>query len=126
MTQHNEPLVLINLFSMPAEGVDQFLADWERNTEHSRTAKGFRGTRLHRSLDPEADYPLVNVARWDSEEDWQEAVSRFFLASHPEHEGEQGPWVSAHPDLYKVVHVIDDPQAEAFPRDTDASGQASR
>ncbi|MFD2420469.1 antibiotic biosynthesis monooxygenase family protein [Amycolatopsis pigmentata] len=113
MTVQDEPLVLINLFSMPAEMVDKFVADWERSTMASRDAKGFRGTRLHRSLDPDAEYPVVNIARWDSVEDWQAAIEKFFSEPREDHVG--GGWSSLtpHPNLYTVVHVTEDPQAKA-------------
>jgi heme-degrading monooxygenase HmoA len=113
MTERDEPLVLINLFSMPPEKVDQFVADWESSTAASKDVKGFRGTRLHRCIDPDAEYPLVNVARWDSVEDWQTAIDKFFSAPRSDHEEGGRSWVSANPNLYTVVSVIDDPQADA-------------
>ena len=122
-----EPLVLVNLFSMPAEMVDTFVAGWEKNTADARDAPGFRGTRLHRALDPDARYPIVNIARWDSVEEWEAAIGKHYLpGARPagaslqgEHPG-AGP-VSAHPQLYQVVHVTPDPR-EAEP---DRSGPAA-
>ena len=73
-----EPLVLINVFSMPPEMVDSFITTWTDNAEKVKNAKGFRGTRLHRAIDPDARFPLVNVARWDSAEDWQAAIGGRF------------------------------------------------
>ena len=103
----SEPLVLINLFSMPAELVDDFVGRWEASVAAARHAPGFRGTRLHRSLDPEATYPVVNIARWDSVEDWQAAFDKYFSGPGRRDVG----WnpVSAHPTLYSVVHVTPDP-----------------
>src|SRR5947209_2839071 len=75
----SEPLVLINLFSMPAEMVDDFVANWETNIAVAGGAKGFRGTRLHRALDPSATYPVVNIARWDSVEDWAATIRQHFV-----------------------------------------------
>lgn len=113
MSERDEPLVLINLFSMPPDKVDRFVADWQSTTAQSGAVKGFRGTRLHRSIDPDAEYPLVNVARWDSVEDWQAAIEQLFSSRRSDHEDENGPWVSANPNLYTVVHVVEDPQADA-------------
>jgi hypothetical protein len=109
----SEPLVLINLFSMPAEMVDGFVDGWEASIAAAKDAPGFRGTRLHRSLDPGATYPVVNVARWDSVEDWQAAFDKYFsVPSRPDDAGQPGGgWnaVTAHPALYSVVHVTQDP-----------------
>lgn len=109
----SEPLVLINLFSMPAEMVDDFVDQWEASIAAAKNAPGFRGTRLHRSLDPGATYPVVNVARWDSVKDWQAAFDKYFAGpSRREGAGsgnsDRGA-VSAHPTLYSVVHVTPDP-----------------
>ena len=103
-----EPLVLINLFSMPPEMVDGFVDNWAANIERAKGAKGFRGTRLHRAIDPDATYPIVNIARWDSVEDWQATVSRHFSAPSPIADRTGIP--NAHPALYTVVHTTADPQ----------------
>jgi heme-degrading monooxygenase HmoA len=109
----SEPLFLINLFSMPAELVDDFVGGWEASTAAAKDAPGFRGTRLHRSLDPDAPYPVVNVARWDSAEDWRAAFDQYF--SRPRRGQAGGGWsaVAAHPALYSVVHVTPDPGARS-------------
>ena len=112
----SEPLVLINLFSMPAELVDDFVGQWEASIAAARHAPGFRGTRLHRSLDPDAPYPVVNVARWDSVEDWEAAFGKYFSRPRREDTGQAGGgWnaVSAQPALYSVVHVTPDPGARS-------------
>ena len=85
----------------------------------ARGDKGFRGTRLHRALNPAAHYPVVNIARWDSVEDWEASVRKHFLSSAGARVGSlQGPQtgagpISAHPNLYTVVHVTPDPQEVA-------------
>lgn len=106
----SEPLVLINLFSMPAEMVDDFVSGWEAGIAAAKNAPGFRGTRLHRSLDPGATYPVVNIARWDSVEDWRAAFGKYFSGPSRREGSEAGNGaVSAHPALYSVVHVTPDP-----------------
>ena len=112
----SEPLVLINLFSMPAEMVDDFVANWESNIAVAGGARGFRGTRLHRALDPSATYPVVNIARWDSIEDWEATIRQHFVRTERDPNARlQGPQVGsgpvkAHPNLYRVVHITPDPQ----------------
>jgi heme-degrading monooxygenase HmoA len=123
----SEPLVLINLFTMPAEMVDDFVGQWEASIAAAKNAPGFRGTRLHRSLDPDAPYPVVNVARWDSAQDWQSAFDKYFSSPGQHQDARQsdarqadggqadGGWgaVSAHPALYSIVHVTPDPTASS-------------
>ena len=101
-----EPLVLINLFAMPPELVDGFVAQWPDSTAAAATANGFRGTKLHRAIDPDAPFPLVNIARWDSVEDWRATVARHFSGF-----GEGPGPVTAQPALYTVVHVTEDPRS---------------
>lgn len=103
-----EPLVLINLFSLPPEEVDGFVAAWESNIAPASQAPGFRGTRLHRAIDPNAPFPIVNIARWDSVEDWEATIREHFAP--PSGSGQRAP--RARPALYTVVHVTPDP-AEA-------------
>jgi heme-degrading monooxygenase HmoA len=108
MPERTEPLVLINLFSMPREMVDDFVAHWESSIAPAKGAAGFRRTRLHRAIDPDAPYPVVNIARWDSVEDWRATVARHFAAPGPR--AREADVLVAHPALYTVVHTTPDPQ----------------
>jgi|SRR4051794_19223950 heme-degrading monooxygenase HmoA len=111
MTEPTEPLVLINLFSMPPEAVDRFIANWEATIAPAKNAKGFRGTRLHRAISPDAPYQVVNVARWDTVEDWQATVSQHFSA--PGSRAHDTGVPAAQPALYTVVRATPDPQGSA-------------
>jgi hypothetical protein len=56
---------------------------------------------------------VVNIARWDSVEDWQAAVSKYFSAPTERSgalEGGAGP--VPQPALYTVVRSTPDPRAE--------------
>jgi heme oxygenase (mycobilin-producing) len=87
---------LINAFEVP-EGEDEvFLAGWERTRELLSAQKGYISTRLHRSLRPDADFRFVNVARWDSPQAFQAAMSQ--LGS-----GEASVPFRFHASLYEVV-----------------------
>jgi hypothetical protein len=59
----SEPLVLINLFSIPAGLVDDFVANWGTSIAVAGDARDFRGTHLHRALDPNATYMKQNSMR---------------------------------------------------------------
>lgn len=90
-----ESLVLINLFSMPAG----------------------------RALDPDATFPVVNVARWDSVDDWQAASAEHFSGPgelgggdderDPAEPADSWGAVRAHPALYAIAHVTPDPRGTA-------------
>jgi heme oxygenase (mycobilin-producing) len=78
-----EPVVLINAFEVP-EGADEtFLQGWERTREFLSAREGYRSTRLHRSLSPDADFRFVNVAIWESEEAFRDATSQPEFANAP-------------------------------------------
>lgn len=94
-------VILINPFEVPAgTDDDEFLRGWERAAEYMRQQPGFVGTRLHRSLAPDARFRFINVAEWASPQDFQAALgSEEFreLASG-------GPPGS--PALYEVVRSV--------------------
>ena len=69
-------VILINPFEVPEGTADEdFLRGWERAANYMREQPGFVGTRLHRALAPDARFRFVNVAEWESPQDFQAAVS---------------------------------------------------
>ncbi|MGH2881521.1 MAG: antibiotic biosynthesis monooxygenase family protein [Solirubrobacteraceae bacterium] len=104
------PITLINVFEVPAEQVDEFIDRWRDRAKIMATAPGFRDSRLHRAVSPQARFQLINVAHWDSEADldaaldsgaWQERVRA--LREDPEM-----PF-SANPALYQAVADLSKP-----------------
>jgi heme-degrading monooxygenase HmoA len=68
-------VILINPFEVPDGTNDEdFLRGWERAADYIRQQPGFVGTRLHRALRPDARFRFVNVAEWESPQDFQAAV----------------------------------------------------
>jgi heme-degrading monooxygenase HmoA len=68
-------VILINPFEVPeATNDEDFLRGWERAADYMRQQPGFVSTRLHRALRPEARFRFVNVAEWESPQDFQAAV----------------------------------------------------
>jgi heme-degrading monooxygenase HmoA len=69
-------VILINPFEVP-EGIDEdeFLRGWQRAADYMREQPGFVSTRLHRALAPDARFRFINVAEWESPQDFQAAVS---------------------------------------------------
>jgi heme oxygenase (mycobilin-producing) len=68
-------VVLINPFEVPPGNDDQFLMGWERVAEYMREQPGFISSRLHRALSTDARFRFINVAEWQSPQDFQAAVA---------------------------------------------------
>jgi heme-degrading monooxygenase HmoA len=76
MHAHNGPVVLINLFEVPAEADEGFIAAWERTRDFLAAQPGYRSTALHRSLGGDAEFRFVNVAEWASPAAFQAATAQ--------------------------------------------------
>jgi heme-degrading monooxygenase HmoA len=91
-------VVLINLFEVPPADDDDFLSSWELTRQLLRARHGYLGTRLHRSLAPDAEFRFVNVATWPSADAFQAAIDDpGFRKATADISGR------AHPSLYEVV-----------------------
>ncbi|MEU7768995.1 antibiotic biosynthesis monooxygenase family protein [Nocardia sp. NPDC049190] len=98
MTDHG--VTFINAIEVPAERVDEFIAQWRERAMLMRTAPGFRDVRLHRALSPDARFQLVNVAHWDSAEACEAAGANPTVVTSVD---EAGKIAGANPGLYEVV-----------------------
>jgi heme-degrading monooxygenase HmoA len=90
-------VTLINVFEVPPEADEPFIAGWERARDFLATQEGFTATALHRALRADVEFRFVNVARVDSPEAWKRAIA------DPAFPGGKMPF-PAHPGLYEVVH----------------------
>jgi heme-degrading monooxygenase HmoA len=99
--QPDVSVILINPFEVP-EGTndEEFLRGWERAADYMRQQPGFVSTRLHRALRPDAHFRFVNVAEWESPQDFQVAVGREQFR-----EIAQGA-ATGSPALYEVVRSV--------------------
>ena len=70
-----EPVVLINVFEVPAADAQQFVAAWEKTRDYLQRYPAHLETALHQALGSDADFQFVNVAHWHSAEEFTEAVS---------------------------------------------------
>jgi heme-degrading monooxygenase HmoA len=96
MDANSGPVVLINLFEVPAGAEEGFIAAWERARDFLQAQGGYRSTELHQSLGPDAEFRFVNVAEWASPAAFQAATGQ------PDFPGREMPF-PAHPGLYQVV-----------------------
>ncbi len=72
-------VVLINVFEVPAGQDEEFLVGWEQGKAIMKAIMkgqpGYLSTALHRSLDPTAQFRSINVAHWESAQDFSAAVN---------------------------------------------------
>jgi len=101
---NDSPVTLINVFEVPAEHVDAFIAGWAERAALMGTKPGFLDTRLHRALSPQTRFQLVNVAHWETPEamhaatadpEFQQRISA--AVADPQ------ILISANPALYQVA-----------------------
>ena len=96
-----EPLVLINSFEVPGEQAGQFIAAWEKTRDYLAAQPGYVDTALHQSVTPGAEFQFVNIARWQTAEDFQRATQS---AGFRESAAGLAPY-RPHPGLYRVVRT---------------------
>jgi heme-degrading monooxygenase HmoA len=91
-------VLLINLLEVPAPDEDDFMSAWEQARRLMWAQPGYLGTRLHRSLAPDAEFRFVNIAAWPSAGAFQAAIDDLaFREATAEISGR------AHPSLYEVA-----------------------
>jgi heme oxygenase (mycobilin-producing) len=69
-----ESVILINSFEVPAADAEQFIAAWEKTRDYLQSQPGYIDTALHQALNPAADFQFVNVAHWQTAEDFRNAM----------------------------------------------------
>jgi heme oxygenase (mycobilin-producing) len=97
-----EPITLINVFEIDSDDVELFLQEWRERARFMGRQPGFRSLRLHRALDPDSRFQLVNVAEWDSAEALQAATAQDFFQQSTQR-STQDFAVAAHPAIYRVA-----------------------
>ena len=71
----NAPVILINPFTVPEGKLDEAIAFWEAGRDFLAQQPGYISTKLHQSLAPDAHYALINVAEWETAEDFKAATA---------------------------------------------------
>jgi hypothetical protein len=81
----------VELFEVPADEDERFLAGWERLRGALAQQRGYLGTRLYRSV-AAADFRFVDITRWSSPlmvaralklHDVRDAIDALPFTSHP-------------------------------------------
>ena len=97
----DDGVLFVNCFRFAPEAHDAAYAAWLRVNAYMVTKPGYRSHRLHRRLDDDAPFGLVNVVAWESVEAWEAAHDEGFRAVA----GGELPFTS-HPTLCRPVEVL--------------------
>ena len=90
--------ILINVFEVPEGRDEEFLAGWEEAKRFMERQRGYVSTAQHRSLDRNARFRYVNVAVWETPEDFRAALDHpTFVALR-----DATPFAH-HPSVYTVI-----------------------
>ncbi len=96
----NNTVILINPFEIPKGKEKDALLMWEKAADFMRIQPGFISTKLHQSIDPNARFSLINIAKWGSAEDFQAVISSTEFQELTAGSMEAFPH---YPGLYQVV-----------------------
>ena len=70
----NTTIKVINPIVVPNGKESEALAIWDSYAGYFSQQPGFIGTKLHRSMDQNAKFHLINIAEWKSAEDFTRAL----------------------------------------------------
>ncbi|WP_083889935.1 antibiotic biosynthesis monooxygenase family protein [Nocardia pneumoniae] len=80
-----QPVTLINAFSVPMSQKDRFLDRWKDNARCMASAPGFIQARMLQAVSDKAELTFVNVAEWETgtaldaartDPQWQQSIRR--------------------------------------------------
>ncbi len=78
----NNPVVAINVYSVPTGKEEEFLMWWYEMKETLTGAPGFISGRLHRSLNAAARFNFINVVEWENS-NYSQAYEKYALDEEP-------------------------------------------
>jgi heme-degrading monooxygenase HmoA len=96
------PITLINVFEISPDDVEHFLQEWRERAQFLGRQPGFRSLRLHRALNPDSRFQLVNVAEWDSAQALDTATAHDYFKQSAQRSIHEFA-VAANPARYRVV-----------------------
>lgn len=103
-TSVNDPITLINAFSLPAEESERFVDRWKDNARAMASQPGFVGAKLFTALNPGAELLHINVTEWESGVALDDARRNpEWLASRQRVLDDPELHVTARPEVYTVV-----------------------
>ena len=70
-----EPVTLINVFEVPAGKETEAVKFWENAASFMKKQPGYISTALHQSVQTDAKFHLINIAKWESIDAYKTASS---------------------------------------------------
>ena len=95
----NEPVTLINAFVVPAGKEKEAVDFWQNAADFMKLQPGYISTALHQAILPDAKFHLINVAKWESVEAYQNASK----ARRAQSGAKPPEGVVPYPSLYEVI-----------------------
>jgi heme-degrading monooxygenase HmoA len=95
-------VILINPFEVPKEKEEAAIKMWEKAAEYMKKQPGFISTRLHKALSPHARFHLINIAEWESVENFQAAINNDGFKKLTAGAMEEFPH---YPEVYEVIRT---------------------
>jgi heme-degrading monooxygenase HmoA len=94
-------VILINLFEVPQGKEKEAISMWETARDFLKTQPGYITTQLHEAFDEASQFKLINIAEWDSIDNFKKATEAMNKSGKvPMVEGVKG-----NPSLYKVIRT---------------------
>ncbi|MEV6386515.1 antibiotic biosynthesis monooxygenase family protein [Nocardia xishanensis] len=93
-------ITFVDAFELPADRIEEFLPHWLGRAELISKAPGFRDNRLHRAVDADTRFQLVDIAHWDSAEAWRAATGD---PSFQQRLSDSPEFAIANPALFRVA-----------------------
>ena len=94
-------VTVINPFEVPEGKEEDALSLWDKFADYFRKQPGYVSTKLHRAINPDARFHLINIAEWESIEHFQAALNNEELQKIAESADEFPHF----PGLYEVVRA---------------------
>jgi heme-degrading monooxygenase HmoA len=93
-------ITVINTIEVPQGREDEALSMWESFAEYFRKQPGYISTKLHKAINPDAKFHLVNIAEWESTDAFQAALENPDLVEIAKNLPDDIPH---YPGIYEVI-----------------------
>ena len=90
---------LINAFEVPKDKLEESILHWEHGRNFLKKQPGYISTALHQSINVDARFRLINIAKWESVETFTAAIKKMY--AEPSTSKIEG--LTPNPALYKVI-----------------------
>lgn len=90
---------LINAFEVPVNKLEESILHWEQGRNFLQKQPGYISTALHQSINDDARFRLINIAKWESVETFTIAIKKM----HAEPGISRVEGLTPNPALYTVI-----------------------